>query len=289
MWSQPSNSVDCNNGKCVADKMIGGKARCQCDDGWTGPHCEAVADLCEKNPCKNGGECVSNHRSPFPNYHCRCVGNFKGKNCEKSCRFEVTKAGFPAKMDAMILFDGSSSLQVGGGDKNRPKDFLSTLGFISEIVDELDVGPEKSRLELAQFSHKFRVELNFASSVKMDLTALRNKIAAIKFLQGATLTGKALEQAYNIFKSQGRKAEDVAKYLFVVTDGTSHDRKSIPAAVANLKRLGVKLVAVGVGKDVDVDELTLIAGGNAADVFSVDSFDQLNGALIAKVVENICE
>ena len=63
----------------------------------------------------------------------------------------------------------------------------------------------------------------------------------------------------------------------------------IKVVISKLKSLGIELVAVGVGAGVHTNELTLLAGGNAARVFSVDSFEQLNGSLIAKMVENICE
>ena len=89
--------------------------------------------------------------------------------------------------------------------------------------------------------------------------------------------------------NSGRKGSDVVKYLFVITDGDSHQSVQIKAAIAKLKSLDVKLVAIGVGKGVNTDELTLIAGGNAARVFTVDNFEQLNGMLISKMVENICE
>ena len=69
----------------------------------------------------------------------------------------------------------------------------------------LDLSEGKSRLELAQFSHKFTVELDFSSSVNMDSAALKSKISGIVYHAGATLTGKALKQSFNVFNSQGDK------------------------------------------------------------------------------------
>ena len=87
------------------------------------------------------------------------------------------------------------------------------------------------------------------------------------------------------------QASDVAKYLVVLTDGNSADREHvlIRQAVPKLRAMGVELVAVGVGSSVNDEELQLIAGGKAANVFSVDSFDQLDSSLISKMVEKLCD
>jgi len=184
-------------------------------------------------------------------------------------------------MDAMIVFDGSGSLGVGG--------FQATKGFITEIISELDISPGKTRLELIQFSWNPRVELDFDASVKMNLAQLKKKVANVDYMHYNTNTGLALEKAYDRFKTKGRKGRKFPKILFVVTDGVSSDPKKLPGAVANLKKLGVQLVAVGIGKNLNMEELKLIAGGNADQVFTVGSFKQLNHDLIAKMVGNICE
>merc|ERR1719334_2385933 len=278
----PCQGVKCNHGKCVADKKIGGTARCICNAGWTGVKCDAIPNLCAKNPCKNGGKCVNRGKPGRPDYHCLCPRNAKGRNCEKLCKFEVNKAGFPVKMDAMILFDGSGSVRRAGGWPN-------TLAFISEIMGDLDLAADKTRLELVQFSEgDERVELDFSSSVKRNKAALKKKVANIEIMGWQTFTGQALERAYNIFKTEGRKDKDVVKLLLVLTDGKSNDGDKIPAAIKKLKSLGVETVAVGVGKGTNGKELKQIAGGNWKRVSNVDTFDQLDHDLITNMVRNIC-
>jgi len=280
----PCKGVDCGHGKCVADKMIGGSARCICAVGWTGAKCDAIPDLCAKKPCRNGGKCVATRKfSPTrkpgrPDYKCLCPANFRGRNCENSCRLAVNENGLPVKMEAMILFDGSGSV----GDDG----FKATLEFISNIVNNMDLAPEKTRVELVQFSEDPEVELDFGSSVEMDFKALKSKVSSIKHMGWRTFTGKALARAADIFNSEGRKEKDVAKLLLVITDGQSNDGDQIPAAVANLKKLGVETVAVGVGEKVNAEELKLIAGEK---VFTVGSFKQLDHDLLAKMLGNICK
>lgn len=283
----PCNGVDCGHGKCVADRSIGGSARCICLAGWMGSRCSVVDDPCNGVNCGNG-KCVSD-KSIGGSAKCICDAGFSGDKCQKACRFAVTRDGFPAKMDAMILFDGSNSLRDGGGDEARPDFFKMSLKFIQDIADKMEIGPEKARLELVQFSHKSREELDFASSAAMGGAALKKKIDAIGYLTGGTFTGKALEYAFSIFQTHGRKGSDIAKYLFVITDGDSRQAKQIEKAIGKIKGLGIDVIAIGVGSGVHSEELRLIAGGNLAKVFSVSSFEQLDQALISRMVENICD
>jgi len=270
--------VNCHNGRCV---VSGVTPACVCNEGWTGSRCDqaVVVDPCANHPCQNGGACFSNEGG----YFCKCEGNFKGKNCEKSCRFEVTQEGLPSKLDAMVLFDGSMS--VGEGN------FKKSLEFISRFVDKLDLGPSKARLELIQFSHKIAEALDFVASSHTSKGVLRAQIGRIDYLRGGTATGKAMTEALKVFTEKGRHAKDVAKYLVVLTDGNSSETEHalIRQAVPKLKAMGVELVAVGVGSSVNDDELRLIAGGKAANVFSVDSFEKLDSALISKMVEKLCD
>ena len=306
--------IHCQNGHCVAS---GGRPVCICNAGWTGVLCQtrAAVDYCKPaNPCQNGGECFSNNggyscscvgnfkgtncdtptainhcaTNPCHNggrclsdsggYICRCVGNFKGTNCERSCRFKVTSSGVPEKVDAVVLVDGSRSVNA--------ENFGKSLQFIINLADKLDIGAGKSRLEVTQFSHKLAEEVNFDDSVQMSRAALREKIANINYMGWGTKTDQALFDAYRVFNTQGRPESDVAKYLVVMTDGVSENRAQIPDAVSKLKALGVKIVVVGVGGLVDPAALRLIGGGN---VFTVGSFDQLNSSLITKLVQHVCD
>lgn len=136
-------------------------------------------------------------------------------NCEKSCRFEVTKEGLPSKLDAMILVDSSGSV----GDPN----FQKSLKFIAKFADKMHMGDQ--RLEVIRFTQEVFDAINFASSAHMSKDALRAKIMGIEYKKGATLTGKAMNAAVRVFHDSGRKATDVAKYLIVMTDGESNTRR----------------------------------------------------------------
>lgn len=66
-----------NGGRCV--ESTAGQLYCQCQQGFSGPHCEN-SQRCTL-PCKNGGTCIRDSADPFQ-YSCHCPINFSGRYCE---------------------------------------------------------------------------------------------------------------------------------------------------------------------------------------------------------------
>jgi len=71
------NGAKCVDGRCgeAACKV---QYRCDCQDGWSGDHCEYELDECGSYPCENGSTCVDGIYS----YACICAAGYVGFNCE---------------------------------------------------------------------------------------------------------------------------------------------------------------------------------------------------------------
>ncbi|PFX27651.1 Polycystic kidney disease protein 1-like 2 [Stylophora pistillata] len=70
-------SLPCqNNGTCL-EKIRGFK--CNCSDGFNGPHCEINIDDCASNPCQNNGSCLD----LVNDYQCvGCLSGYSGQKCD---------------------------------------------------------------------------------------------------------------------------------------------------------------------------------------------------------------
>ncbi|XP_042629352.1 protein delta homolog 1 [Cyprinus carpio] len=69
-----------NGGTCVNTSGFDSRSFCLCPPGFTGSVCEIELDVCEPNPCVNGGRCVRRD----PSYTCVCPPAFSGPVCDVS-------------------------------------------------------------------------------------------------------------------------------------------------------------------------------------------------------------
>jgi len=71
-----------NNGKC-APQGAGGKAKCECKNGFMGPSCGAKCPVSEGSICAGRGTCKYDKVGSTAN--CRCEEGYMGASCEFGC------------------------------------------------------------------------------------------------------------------------------------------------------------------------------------------------------------
>lgn len=153
------------------------------------------------------------------------------------------------KKDVVFLVDGSSAVR---------SDFSNILDMVSRVIRQLDIGLDKVRVSVVQYSDDAKVEflLNEHSTKQEVLVA----ISRIRNKGGYTLnTGHALNWvSRNIYqRSSGSRIEEkVPQFLILVTGGKSTDDVSGPAN--QLKRSQVIPLAIG-AKSASAEDLKLIS------------------------------
>ena len=76
----PAVTDDCATAPCGNHTCIDSLRDyvCECDDGFTGRHCEVNIDDCRDNACENNATCVD----AVATYTCLCPDSFSGNFCE---------------------------------------------------------------------------------------------------------------------------------------------------------------------------------------------------------------
>uniref|UniRef100_A0A3Q2Y9S9 VWFA domain-containing protein n=1 Tax=Hippocampus comes TaxID=109280 RepID=A0A3Q2Y9S9_HIPCM len=154
-----------------------------------------------------------------------------------------------AVADLVFMVDGSWS--IGAENFERIRQFLSTL------VNSFDVGPDRVRMALVQYSTTPRTE--FLLNTFQKKAEILQYVSTLPYMGGGTHTGQGLDfmlSKHFVEEAGSRANQNVAQIAVVITDGKSQD--DVESHAAELKRKGIVLYAIGI-KDADEDQLREIA------------------------------
>ncbi|KAM8826189.1 collagen alpha-6(VI) chain-like isoform 1-T1 [Synchiropus picturatus] len=183
--------------------------------------------------------------------------------------------------DIVFVVDGSTSI--------GPNNFQEVRGFLQILVNGLDIGPNKVRVGLVQYSDEPYQE--FLLKDHMDKTSLLNAIDSFQYRGGRTETGKAINFTREMYfkeEAGSRASQRVPQIAVVITDGESNDDVVVPSK--EMRDHGVIVFSIGVG-DANQKQLSDIANQPSSRFsFYIDSFhtlERLTDALLQTVCVSI--
>ncbi|XP_042614888.1 matrilin-4-like isoform X13 [Cyprinus carpio] len=168
-------------------------------------------------------------------------------------------------VDLVFIIDGSRSV--------RPHEFETMRKFMIDIIHELDIGLEATRVGVVQYSSQVQNVFSLkAFSKTAQMVKAINEI--IPLAQG-TMTGLAIRYAMNVaFSAEEGARPNVPHVAVIVTDGRPQDRVAEVAAAA--RESGIEIYAIGVAR-ADMTSLRAMASPPFEDhVFLVESFDLIH-------------
>lgn len=149
----------------------------------------------------------------------------------------------------VFLIDGSEGVRSG---------FPLLKEFVQRVVESLDVGPDRVRVAVVQYSDRTRPE--FYLNSYMDQQSVVSAVRRLTLLGGPTPnTGAALDFVLRnilISSAGSRIAEGVPQLLIVLTADRSGDDVRGPSVV--VKRGGAVPIGIGIG-NADITEMQTIS------------------------------
>uniref|UniRef100_A0A8C2JJ48 Si:ch211-62a1.3 n=1 Tax=Cyprinus carpio TaxID=7962 RepID=A0A8C2JJ48_CYPCA len=180
--------------------------------------------------------------------------------------------------DIVFLVDGSSSI--------GPANFQQIRKFLSSLVENFEVAPDRIRIGLVQYSVTPYTE--FLLSTYQNKEEILSYIENLSQKNGGTLTGKGLEfmlKQHFVEKAGSRAQQNVPQIAIVITDGDSQDE--VDSQAQELRQRGIKIFAIGI-KDANKALLRQIASEPYDQhVYSVSDFAALQG-ISQSVIQKVC-
>lgn len=162
---------------------------------------------------------------------------------------------------------------------------------MKEVARSFDVRQGGSQVGVVTFSHI--AELSIKLNEHKDLKSFNDAVDDIKIIGSYTRTDLALRTAEEqMFTQKNGTRSGIPKVLIVLVDGSQTKRADFedPADVAEeMRQKGIKIIVVGMGKQVKEKDLRKIAG-KKSNLFIAKSFsDLLKKDFVKKVQKKACK
>uniref|UniRef100_A0A672NTY1 Collagen type XII alpha 1 chain n=1 Tax=Sinocyclocheilus grahami TaxID=75366 RepID=A0A672NTY1_SINGR len=184
--------------------------------------------------------------------------------------------GRVAIADLVFLVDGSWSV----GREN----FKFIRSFIAAMASAFDLGEDKTRVGVVQYSTDTRTEFNLNQYFKK--AELLKAINSLPYKGGNTMTGEALDYLLkNMFTETTGARKGFPRVAVVITDGKSQD--PVEGYAKRLKNAGVEIFTLGI-KEADEEELKQMSSTPyRTHVYTVPNFDMIK-AVEKSLITQVC-
>uniref|UniRef100_A0A8C5PNE2 VWFA domain-containing protein n=1 Tax=Leptobrachium leishanense TaxID=445787 RepID=A0A8C5PNE2_9ANUR len=177
--------------------------------------------------------------------------------------------------DIVFIVDSSSNI--------RSETFIKMKDFIAQIIGQLDVGINKYRIGLAQYSGLPQTEF-LLNTYETKAEILNHLQLNLKFKGGPLNTARALDFVRSTFfleEAGSRISLGTPQYVVLITSSKSDD--NVIRSAKALRKIGVTTISVGI-QNSDINELRRIAA--VPYVFQTEQIENI-GTLKEKVTNVI--
>ncbi|XP_036362498.1 cartilage matrix protein-like [Octopus sinensis] len=179
-----------------------------------------------------------------------------------------------------IIFVADASTSIWDADFKKQMDFI--ISFVKDTV----VGRNNTQIGMVSFSTQ--VINHFYLNAKTSRAAVIAALKGLKQSHGDTYTAKALRfvRTQGFLPSNGGRP-DVPHIMIVITDGQSTTPRDTLREATKLAQSNIIAFTIGVGKQIDLNELKVIAGDSSR-MFEVANYDTLH-TIEKKLFSKVCK
>ncbi|XP_067022316.1 A disintegrin and metalloproteinase with thrombospondin motifs adt-1-like isoform X5 [Acropora muricata] len=253
--------MSCNTNPCAVDGNWGPwKQWSSCSITCGGRGRRTRTRECNSPPPSNGGRT------------CRGQGSSEAPCYTRPCGVQCN-----IPMDFAILVDSSGSISR--------RNFRLLKRFVRSVVRSFEVSEDHTHIAIIEYSTKASVQLKFndLTGPYLSKEAVESVVNRIPHTRGFTYIDRALKKAdEEVFTYDAAMRNYAKKVALVITDGEQSKKDDsklsvdqiLAQAAQPLKDKGVRVIALGIGKKVNMENLETIASDKRL-VFKASSFHSL--------------
>ena len=171
--------------------------------------------------------------------------------------------------------DVDAAFLIGSSGSIKRSDYTKMKTFVANLAEKFQISPSGSRAAVVLYSTDATVSFKFGKHTSPE--TFRKAVMDLKHERGFTRIDLALIKAY-YFLFRGNTRFLAQKLIFVLTDGEQTKTRPytrLDRASSRLKREGVRIIAIGIGKNVNMGELRQFASSEK-DIMVAKTFDDLS-------------
>ncbi|KAL3889638.1 hypothetical protein ACJMK2_001974 [Sinanodonta woodiana] len=182
----------------------------------------------------------------------------------------------PKVADILFILDSS--------DSEGPENFKKILDFVYNFARQFAIGVNNVLFSLITYSSNVNVRFHFNTYTSRN--SVLNAILNTSYIGLGTNTSDALNVARTVmFRPEHGSRPNATNIAIVITDGRSRNPNATITEAAQLKKTA-DVFSIGIGPDVDQNELTIIAS-KPTNVMQVNSFELLH-TIQDKITQAAC-
>ncbi|GFO48393.1 collagen alpha-1(xii) chain [Plakobranchus ocellatus] len=155
-----------------------------------------------------------------------------------------------------------------------PADFKQQLKLVQSLIQDMDIGPDRTRVGLGVYSENFQNHIPLDNNYD-KVTLLREIAKAPNHRGELTHISKAIQGINQVFQSTVART-DAPHIALIITDGQSLDPSKTFENATIAKQNGIYFFVVGIGRSVNLGELREISSDPKRDfLHQIDFFREL--------------
>ena len=178
--------------------------------------------------------------------------------------------------DVVFVMDSSGSIKMGNFTKQKE--------FVKLVARNLGISSGQGRAAIVLYNGDAFIKATFDrhnTTVDFEIA-----VDELDYLGGKTRIDKALEKASELFEYA---RDGVAKFAVILTDGVQtndRDAKNLAEASAPLRNQNVRVIAIGIGREIKQSQLRLLVDSED-DMFQPKDFDELK-LILGNFIKQLC-